>query len=802
MRRLITRSIIVGVCLLFALALTIGLFFGSKQPKRKGELIITGLHQDVEVIFDKWAVPHIHAQNESDAYFSLGYLHAQDRLFQMEMLRRLAKGELAEIFGEEALKFDKFFRTLGIRSIGEKLFAKLDRQSPAYHALEAYLAGLNSYVTKGPTPIEFQILGIPKSSFEPVDTFCIAGYMAQSFVKAIQVDSFVDFVREKLGAQFIADIAPNAEKQVVGSLPFEPLQGLADLGHSFATFHQSLGSSFDGSNAWAISGKRTRSGKPILANDPHIGFSAPSVWFEAYLETPDFSIYGHHIAGVPVALLGHNEKHGWGLTMLQNDGMDFYREKTNPENPNQVWFRDHWEDLKIHTETIRVKGKADVSVEIKASRHGPFINEVIPEFKEQTQPIAVWWDFADDENDMLGSFYDLAHAQNISQAEQAVSRIHSPGFNVMYANASGDIAWWTAARFPIRPKHTLGKYILDGASGLDEFEGFYPFSSHPSRVNPASGFIVSANQDPFGNHPYQVPGYYNPAYRYDLIKERLEAKASDWTIEDIKNVQLETTNPIYRRITTRLLAVLAPQVSQTLALDASARTLLEHWNFQHSIESLPATVFHEFLGQLVLTIFHDRLPHTFYNALLQSNLIHDALVRLMENPQSPWWQDKNGVARQKEIVTEAWNKTLISLEAALGADTQKWQWGKVHTVEHKHVLGRSKLLSWLVNVGPIAAMGSVEVVNNHYFWVSPGQHEVRTGPSTRRIIDFVNPKESWGINPTGQAGYFANAHYRDQAPLYHQGEYRLQIMNAKTLEKPRRLFLRAAARSEESVSSI
>lgn len=796
MRKTIARAVILGFVLLGVLILGFGYYLRSKQPKRDGELTLPGLQDSVEVLYDKWAIPHIYAKHDRDAYFALGYLHAQDRLFQMEMLRRLARGELSEILGTDTLKFDKIFRTLGVRQIAQASLEKVDRNSPGFRDLEGYVEGINHFIREGGTPVEFDILGIPKRPFDLVDPFCISGYMAFSFVKALTTDPMLTYVGLTLGVEYLLDLDPDFDPAAIESSRAHAdqlMRGAWKLAESWETIRQPFGL-FDGSNAWVIAGSRTRSGKPILANDPHINFSAPSVWFEAYLNTPSLSLYGHHIAGVPIALLGNNEYHAWGLTMLQNDGMDFFREKLNPDNPDQVWFQDHWETFSKRTELIKIKGSDDLVWEVQSTRHGPIVNEVVEGFQQYDDPISAWWDYASEENNVFMGFYDLARSHGMIEAEKAVSKIHSPGLNVVYANADGDIAWWTAARFPIHAPGTYSTILLDGSSGKDEFLGFYPFSSNPSQKNPSKGFIASANQDTFVNHSFRVPGYFNPPDRFYLIEKHLEEKSSDWTSEDVKALHLNTEHSSYRHLLDEFLVILADQVRTSSELSQKAYALLVDWDLQHRLNSQGATVFHEFLANLIRLVFHEKLTDVYYDGFLKSHLIHTTLDRVFTNPDSPWWNDGEGRSQRDAWIQKAWEETVAGLEVKLGSDPQTWLWSRVHDVEHKHILGKLKPLDWFFNVGPFVVEGSTEVVNNFLFKFSTGHKDVFAGPSTRRIIDFGNPTHSLGINPTGQSGYFANHHYRDQAAMFHQGEYRLQLMDRADLERGemKRLWLRPA----------
>lgn len=794
MRKIITRAVILGFVGVGILLLGFGYYLRSKQPQRSGELYLSGLFEPVEVLYDQWAIPHIYAQNDRDAYFALGYLHAQDRLFQMEMIRRLANGELSEILGPETLKFDKLFRTLGVHHISEATLKRLDKNSLAFRDVESYVQGINLFIKDGKAPVEFDIMGIPMRPFELSDPYSIAGYMAFSFVKAVTTDPMLAYVGLTLGEDFLAELEPSFKMQSTVDSKHQTMQflkGAWELAQSWDSLQQRFGL-FDGSNAWVIAGSRTRSGKPILANDPHINFSAPSVWFEAYLKTPTLSVYGHHIAGVPIALLGHNEYHAWGLTMLQNDNMDFFKEKANPDNPDQVWFQDHWEDVKKREERIKVKGADDVFLAVKTTRHGPIVNEIVDGFNQYEEPISAWWDYGSEENEVFLGFYELARSHGLEDAERAVSKIHSPGLNVVYANADGDIAWWTAARFPIRTPESFSKVLLDGSSGKDEFLGFYPFSSNPSQKNPKKGFIASANQDSFTSYSFRVPGYFNPPDRFDMIEKHLEDKTSDWTSEDVRSLHLNTEHLSYRRLLDVFLPIVAEKALSSSELSQKAYSFLVDWDFQHRLNSQGATVFHELLANMIQLVFHEKLTDVYYDTFLKSHLIHMALDRVFTNENSPWLTDRDGKSQRAELIGKAWNLTIANLQDKLGSDPKSWLWSRVHDVEHKHILGKVKPLDLFFNVGPFVVEGSTEVINNFLFAFSPGHKEVFAGPSTRRVIDFGNPTHSLGINPTGQSGYFANHHYRDQAALFHKGEYRLQLMEKADLESGdlKRLWLR------------
>src|SRR3990167_190445 len=488
-------------------------YIDSKQPQRAGELALSGLQAPVTVDYDERGVPHIQAQNEGEMYRARGYVHAPDRLF----------------------------RTLGIREHADRYAAKLDLNAPASKALQAYLDGVNQYQANHPAPIEFDVLGIEKRPFNVADTLSVAGYMAYSFAAAFRTEPVLTHIRDQLGADYLKAFDLDWHPQgVVGQNlaagDWQDLNAIAELSHA-ALLDAGL-PQFEGSNAWAISGSRTASGKPLLAGDPHIRFAVPSVWYEANLSYPGFSLYGHHQALNPVASLGHNRDFAWSITMFQNDDLDLIAEKTNPDNPNQVWYRGQWVELQSREELISVKDAEPVRLTIRRSPHGPIINSALGETVGST-PIAMWWAFLETENPILDGFYQLNRAASLDKARAAVEHIEAPGLNVVWANATGDIGWWAAAKLPRRPAGVNPSVILDGSNGEAEKDGYYPFSANPQEENPARGYIVSANYQPVSPTGMAIPGYYNLADRGQRLDQRLRDNSVKWDLSNSQALQLE-----------------------------------------------------------------------------------------------------------------------------------------------------------------------------------------------------------------------------------------------------------------------
>ena len=764
----------------------------SKLPSRQGQVELYTLKEPVTVRYDERGVPHIRAGNQLDMYRALGYVQAQDRLFQMEIMRRLARGELAEILGPKLVETDKLFRSLRIRERAATYVNELDQQSPAWQALQAYLDGINQYQATHAKPVEFDVLGITPRAFTAEDTISIAGYMAYSFAAAFRTEPLLTYVRDQLGSDYLKVF--DLEWQPKGVLPpalaandWKTLGALAQLSDS--ALSQAGLPQFEGSNAWAVSGRRTQNGKPLLAGDPHIRFSVPSVWYEAQLSAPDFELYGYHQALVPFAFLGNNREFGWSLTMFQNDDLDLIAEKTHPKNPNQVWYHGQWVDMTRTEQEIAVKGQAPVTLVLRQSPHGPIVNDVLGDIAGNT-PIAMWWGFLETKNPILEGFYQLNRANTVSKARKAATYIQAPGLNVVWANAHGNIGWWAAAQLPRRPAGVNPAFILDGSSAQADKLGFYPFSANPQEVNPSRGYIVSANFQPVSPTGLEIPGYYNLADRGQQLNRQLSDASVKWNLKNSQALQLGTTTDYAQRVLKPLLPILRKGVSDPAELKLVEQ--LAQWKGDYPLDSTSATLFNQLLFSLADAAMHDELGDAFFDILLTTRVIDEALPRLVASPDSPWWDNRHTLTKETraDTVNVAWRNSLVQLKATLGDDPAQWQWGRAHTLTHEHPLGKQKPLDWLFNVGPFAAPGSHEVPNNLSAKLGPAPWAVGYGPSTRRLIDFADPTHTLTINPVGQSGVPFDKHYKDQAQSYIEGRYDKPYMEDADVQLNTRSTLR------------
>ncbi len=773
------RVFTVLALLIVALLAAGGWYVYSKQPTRQGQVELRNLQGSVTVRYDERGVPHIRAENETDLYRALGYVHAQDRLFQMEAMRRLARGELAEVLGPKLLDTDKLFRSLRIRERAATYVASLDKQSPAWKALQAYLDGINQYQDSHAAPVEFDVLGIPKRPFTAEDTISVAGYMAYSFAAAFRTEPLLTYVRDQLGADYLnvfdLDWQPKGvlAKGHAGKAPALAAEDWKDLNTLARLSEQALIENglpqFEGSNAWVIAGSRSKGGKALLAGDPHIRFSVPSVWYEAQLSAPGFELYGHHQALVPFAFLGHNLDFGWSLTMFQNDDLDLIAEKVNPDNPNQVWYHGQWTDMVSTEQQIAVKGQAPVTITLRQSPHGPIVNDALGSAAGKT-PIAMWWAFLETPNPILEGFYQLNRADTLAKARAAAAKVQAPGLNIVYANAKGDIAWWASALLPKRPAGVKPEFILDGSGNQADKDGYFPFSANPQEENPARGYIVSANFQPVSPTGMEIPGYYNLADRGQQLNRQLADKNVKWDNEANQKLQLGTTTGYGPRVLAPLLPVLREVVTDPAQLKLVEQ--LAQWQGDYPLDSVSATVFNQFLYDLADAAMRDELGNDMFETLLSTRVLDAALPRLAANADSPWWDNRNtpGKETRADTVRTAWQASMAHLKQTLGDDAS-WQWGKAHTLTHGHPLGQQKPLDRIFNVGPFAAPGTHEVPNNLSAKIGPAPWPVTYGPSTRRLVDFADPAHSLTINPVGQSGVPFDSHYDDQAEAYVDGMY-------------------------------
>jgi penicillin amidase len=773
--------IILGLIIIIAIAL-FGYGFYLK-PTYEGKQELKNIQKETTVYFDDFGVPHIYANSQKDAMTALGYVHAQDRLWQMELIRRIAPGRLSEIFGSKALKTDTFFAGLGIDENSEKAIARLDKNSEVYQLAMAYIDGINQFIDEGKTPIEFQILGIQKEKFTLKDVHNIFGYMSFSFAMAQKTDPLLTDIRNKWGAEYLKDFGLD------GSLGTTQLKNFDNKSNEYAEISKSVASLLDnspvpafiGSNSWVIAPQKTKNGKVIFANDPHIAFSQPCTWYEAHIVTPDYEMYGYYLAGTPFPLLGHNREYAYGLTMFENDDLDLFQEQDNPNNKNQYKTANGFQDYTIRRETIKVKDSSDVVFDVRETQHGPIMNDLLDGIKDKN-PVAMYWIFTQQNNQMLEAPYLLSHSKNMNDFRKGVSLIAAPGLNIMYGDAKGNIAWNTSGKLYKINKTINPNFILNGTNGVDDKKEFLDFSKNPHAINPSWNYIYSANNQPEAVDGYLYPGYYLPQDRAKRIVELLEPK-NNWTKQDVEKMLNDNTSSITSSITTNLIATLDSK--DFSSNEKQAISMLKKWKGSNNLKDIAPTIYQKWIYKYLKNTFQDELGETDFNMLLSTHILKQIIEPQSKNENSVWWDNiktKNKKETRVEILNKSFHEAIVALEKQLGKDVNSWTWNRVHTLEHQHPLGQVAALRSVFNVGPFEVPGSAEVINNLFFnFTDRGQYVVKGGPSTRRVIDFSDIENSMSILPTGQSGNPFSKHYNDQAEMYATGKFRKMKLNKEEI---------------------
>lgn len=783
--------ILAGLLLLVLVGMA--LFLNGLRPDYSGEKRLPGLREEVKVYFDPYGIPHIYAQDETDAFRALGYVHAQDRLWQMELLRRVGQGRLSEIFGAELVATDKFFLSLGIGEHAAATVARSDPNSPTNILAQAYLDGVNRFIERGPTPVEFLLTGIEKEPFVLEDIHNAVGYMAFSFAMAHKTDPLLTAMREKLGEAYMHDLAIDSDSSTLWIKNHRDTAGLGDAPQITSLVHSILKTlplpQFEGSNSWVIAPDKTKNGKVILANDPHIGFAQPSTWYEAHVSTPTYEKYGYHLAAVPFPLLGHDRTLAYGLTMFENDDIDFYYERTNPADSTQYLTETGWKPYQYVERTIKVKGGEDVAFTFRKTRHGPLMNHISEDFPGET-PIAMSWLYTQVENQVVDALHGLGHASNIREFKSALPKIHAPGLNVMYGDARGNVAWWATAKLYQMPDSLSTKYILEGSTGTEEPLRFLDFSENPSAVNPPWNYVYSANNQPDSIAGALYPGYYLPENRARRIVELLEAK-DDWDLESVSRMTLDETSTVNTELVRELVKLF--DVSQMTQEQLVLLDSMKNWDGAYPLESTNATLFHRCEYYFAKNTMEDELGPQMFQQFLATHTFKRQIAHGAKMEQGKWWDNvlTPEVETRKDIVMQSFADAWESLVRDLGPDPTTWTWDRLHTLEHQHPMGQVAMLRKYFNVGPFPVTGSREVINNLSFpYDSTGLYRVSSGPSTRRIIDFSDIGNSLGILPTGQSGNPLSKHYRDQAEMYNKGEFRKMMIDRAEIEERAQSVLR------------
>lgn len=773
------KKVFASICLLMALSLTgLVLLFERSVIKKQGTYDISGLKNEVKVYFDEFGIPHIEAQNAQDGMRTLGFITASERLFQMELLRRVINGSLSEVFGSKTLDIDILSRKMKFKRHAKKLLDDDEFliRDEIKQKMQAYIEGVNQYIETMPLSAEFLLLDFRPGPFELADVLGVSSYMGMGFAEGLTSDVLFSELMETLPAEKmeLLRIGTSVDQDYFSTDKVVRLKVIDQIQSAVQTVEDYL-PLFSGSNAWVLSGKRSSSGFPIFANDPHIKMSNPHIFFEAHIKYPGLDLYGNYIPLSPFPVMGHTPQSAWGLTMAEVDDVSIYQEKINPENSGQVMYKNNWVDMSKFEESINIKGKAKpYKLIIYESPHGVLLDET--KFGVNGKNLALNWSGHHPKNNIITSFHDLAYATTVEEFKRAVSHGASPALNVLWATKWGDIGWWVLGKFPKLPDGLSYDVVLNGWDGKHEIERYYSFEENPHSINPESGVIVSANQKPDDEKFNYLDGYWQPAGRYEILKKRLEQKKK-WKLVDLMRLQLDDSIPISETFVKQILKRL--DVSKLSLKEKEVLNELKKWNGKSDIESIGSSIFHMLSFYIAQNVFKDELGSKNLKKLAKSADHWHALKKVMLDLDHTFWDNvkTNRVESSQEIITLSFKESVKSLTKRLGPRVSSWNWGRLHKLKLKHILGSRWPLNYIFNTKSLSAPGARYSVNNLGHRRLTDDFSVISGPATRRLIDFSHPQRSLGILPSGNSGNPFSNHFEDQMSIYLNGKYRLQLMD-------------------------
>ena len=767
------------------------LIFRRPLPKKSGEIKTAALSAPVEVFRDQWGVPHIYAQSQHDLFYAQGFVHAQDRLWQMDFNRRMVRGRLSEVLGEVALPLDRWMRILGMYRPSEQEYRLLSEETRLI--LQAYADGVNARLRQGNLPVEFTLLRFRPEPWTPIDTLVWTKMMAWTLSVNWEAEILRAQMIERLGPELTAELDMHAhalppyvipegvDYSTIGS---EALRR-AELACRFSGAGATSGV---GSNNWVVSGKRTDTGLPLLANDMHLGLSIPAIWYENHLSAGDLQLSGITFPGIPGIVAGHTQHVAWAFTNGFPDVQDLYLEHLRRAEDGTVQYevKGEWLPAQVVQETIQVKGKPPVVEEVVLTRHGPIINKLAPDFSGE-QPLALRWT-AYEPGRIMDSMNQMCRAQNCYEFEQALQNWDVPSQNTVFADTQGNIAYRLTGKVPLRFKGD-GRLPVPGWTDEYEWTGYIPFDEMPSAFNPPEGVIITANNRVVNeSYPDYLSSDYCRGSRAERIHELIDG-SKKISRDDIRQMHVDQVS-----IPARLLAQVLSQVETD---DPELQILLgrlKGWDGSLSAASPLAGFYESFSVRLMHRLLDQHLGELAANyigkgitpILAEGSILGDRarewLEGVLSQPDSHWF-DLGGGEKRDEVLRLVLRQTVDELKQALGPGVDDWAWGKLHTLTLSHPLGSVKPLDRLFNRGPYPIGGDHDTV-----WASGATRwdtssKALVGPPFRFIADLGNLDNCLGVLLPGQSGQPSSAHYTDQLQTWLKGEYHPMYFSREQVEK-------------------
>ena len=782
-----TIIIVVSVLILITGGLFIFIYnFSHKSlPDYNTDIKLEGMLDEVEIYRDEFAIPHIYAKNEMDLYRAVGYVMAQDRLWQMDLIRRATQGRLSEIFGEDYVDIDLMLRSLRISEKSKMVMNSADKEMIA--SLNAFADGVNQYIENNPKklPIEFKILKYKPDDWTVENSLNIIGYMAWDLGTAWSAEVVIHQLKEKLNEEQYKSLIPNhtettyiyENKIDTNLLEIESkLIGLNEKIHELGV------TTFGGSNNWVVSGKKSETGMPILANDMHLTLNVPGTWYQIHLVLEDqYNVTGLAVPGAPAVVAGHNEHIAWGMTNVMLDDMDFYLETINPENNTQYKFNGEWKDMKVQKEIIKTKDGNEFEKEILFTHRGPIISD----FKNvKEQAISMRW-LGNEPSNELRAIYLLNRAKNWNDFRSALTTFVCVSQNIVYADVEGNIGIQLAAGVPIRKGDHFSIYPGD----TDEYDwtGLVPFDSLPQEFNPERGFASSANNKSAPeDYPYYISHYFYQPYRIDRINEMLQEKEK-LSVTDFQAMQSDFNSKLVEKFLTEIIFEVSKINSEDEIINKSVK-ILTRWDGKMNAESSAAAIFEQFYIIFIKNMIADEMETELYKKYVKYRILANSIFEYTwQNPYSSWCDDITTSDKKESfeyIVQKSYIETIDTLKQQLGNNPEKWEWGKIHTFELAHPLSKVKILNTVFKLN----RGSYQLGGSHhtvcpYSYSFIALFNVNHGASHRHIFPINDWDNCLTILPTGNSGQSASEHYCDQTELYINNKYHKDLFSKESVQE-------------------
>ncbi|MEO7007897.1 MAG: penicillin acylase family protein [Caldimonas sp.] len=781
------RRVSIGLLLLVVLGAAVLWIYAQRTlAQTDGTLAVAGLATEVRIERDAHGIPTIHAATAEAALFGLGFVHAQDRLWQLETHRRIGSGRLAEAFGAPALATDKFLRALGVKRAAALQWAHASPESRA--AILAYTAGINSFLTGAmrARPVEFVLLGLQPEPWTPEDSIAWAIVMAWD----LGGNWSTELLRMRLALQMPVARIDELIPPYPGDAPlatadyaalFRSLKLDGKLGTQALAAAPESGIEGVGSNNWVVAGSHTESGKPLLANDPHLKLSAPALWYFVRLDAPGLRVAGATMPGLPFVVLGQNEKVAWGFTNTGPDVQDLYIERIKPDDPTQYQTPDGWAKFETYAETVNVKGGTPVPIMVRATRHGPVISDsgvaagLTGTATKPSYALALRWTALDPDSTTVDAGLALARVRSVAEFVSASAKYQAPMQNMVVADVDGHIGMVAAGKVPLRKaeNNLKGQVPSPGWDARYDGAGFLAPDQTPREIDPQRGWIATANQRIHApDYPHYLTNEWTAPYRYDRIAQLLEARPKH-TLESLHAIQADQLS----LAAVKLLPYLR-RAKSAHPLAAAAQARLAAFNGTMAADGAAPLILWAWTRHLTEDIFADELGPALWHGSFGSRSYRDALEGVLARDDAWWCDDKKTAAAETcaQQIDAAFTQALDELQAAQGGDVAAWQWGREHIArsEHRpfsHVVLLAKAFELRTPVGGDTYTVNAARVNLRPDSTTGELYLDEHGPSLRALYDLGDPAQSRVMHSTGQSGNVFSAQYRDFVAPWTRVEY-------------------------------